>query len=147
FLKPPLHRRTRGQGRDLHAGDVILRTQTRQLVLERFFPVALVIELQSKIDVNQSGEREKSRNHNPPRQRGRVHGVEILSARGVHQIFSATRSFALRERGLRRCSFSPGSSGFEVTKRKAKSGLRRGSGHSGRSSHSRLRSRKKFFTI
>ena len=50
--------------------------------------------------------------------------IEVLSARRVHQIFSATRNFALRERGLRRCSFSPGSTGLVVMRRKVKSGLR-----------------------
>jgi hypothetical protein len=34
--------------------------------------------------------------------------VELFPARCVHQIFSATRNFALRDRGLRRCSFSLG---------------------------------------
>jgi len=58
-----------------------------------------------------------------------------------------TRSRALRERGLLRCSTASGSIAFGVTSRSEKSGLGRGSGHSGRSRNSRLRSRKKFFTI
>ena len=105
------------------------------------------MELDGEIDVDQAGQREESREHNPTRERRRIDRVECFSARCVHLIFSATRSFALRERGLTRCSVSPGSTGFAVTNCKSKSGFGRGSGHSGRSSHSRLRSRKKFFTM
>src|SRR2546428_9753186 len=105
------------------------------------------MELEAQINIDQAGEREKRCDHDPAREGRRVDRIEIPSARAVHLIFSATRNFALRERGLLRCSISSGSTAFVVTTLKSNSKLRRGSGHSGRSSHSRLRSRKKFFTI
>ncbi len=39
-------------------------------------------------------------------------GLNCFRRRVLHEIFSATRSFALRERGLTRCSVSPGSTGL-----------------------------------
>src|SRR5438445_2197304 len=97
-----------------------------------------MIKLKREVNINETGQCEKGGQNNPARKRSRIDLVPVSSARSTHAIFSATRNFALRERGLFRRSFSPGSIGFEVIARKSCSGLRCGSGHSGRSSHSRL---------
>ena len=60
---------------------------------------------------------------------------------------STTRSFALRARGLTWTSSPEASIGRGVSRRKIRAGLCRGSGHSGRSIHSALRSRKNVFTM
>src|SRR5947209_5838037 len=106
-----------------------------------------MIKLERQIDIAQTGQGEKCGQHNPASEGGRIDRVPIFSTGTIHPIFSATRNFALRARGFVRLSFSSGSTGFVVIKLKSRSGLRFGAGHSGRSSHSRLRSRKKFFTM
>ena len=97
------------------------------------------MKLDAEVDVAEASRGQKSDDDDPPRERRRIDRIEILTPVPVHPILSATRSLALRERGLARCSTAFGSTGFGVMRRNEKSGLGRGSGHSGRSSHSRLR--------
>src|SRR6266513_2745455 len=145
FLQPALQRAARSERRNLHIRDIILRAQTRELGLERFLLIAQPMQLQGEIDIAKSRRRQQSGDHNPARQRSCPHPIELSLA--VHPSFSATRKFALRARALKRCAFSLGSTGLDVMTRRSRSLFGRGSGHSGRSTYWRLRSRKKFFTI
>ena len=117
FLQAALQGGARSQRGNLCARDFILHLQVRHFGLEGFLAIAEMIKLESEIDVAQTGEREKSGQDNPARQRCGVDFIPIFS-RPAHRIFSATRSFALRERGLMRRSFSLGSIGFPVTARR-----------------------------
>ena len=126
---------------------LVLRPGRDQFLFERAALHSLVMELDGEVDVAQAGHGQEGGDHDPARERGCVDRIEILAPPTVHSILSATRNLALRERGLARCSTASGSIGFGVMSRREKSGLGRGSGHSGRSRNSRLRSRKKFFTI
>src|SRR5205823_1638711 len=132
-----LQRRARGEGGNLRACDFVLRFQIRHFVLERFLAIAEMIQLKRQVNVAETGKREETGKDNPACKRRCVNFIPI-SSRSAHAIFSATRNFALRERGFVRRSFSPGSTGLSVIARRSKSGFRRGSGHSGLSIHSRL---------
>ena len=76
------------------------------------------MQLDGEVDVAQAGRGEESDDHDPARERRRIDRIEILAPVPVHPILSATRSLALRERGLARCSIASGSTGFGVMRRK-----------------------------
>ena len=98
----------------LRDGDFAPHAQAGELDLERFLAVTEFVELDRQKDVTQTRGGEKSGKDDPARKRSGVDRVKIFLARTVHMILSATRSFALRERGFARCSLSLGSIGFEV---------------------------------
>src|SRR6478752_3890091 len=54
LFQPALQGRARGERRDLDARYVVLRTKRSELVLERFFAIAEMVELERQVNVNQS---------------------------------------------------------------------------------------------
>src|SRR5262249_49505064 len=115
FFQASLQSRARGERCDLAGGDIILSAQCRELVLHCLSALAKVIQLERQIHISQPGKCKKCCHHDPARQRCCVDRVTISSTRSVHLIFSATRNFALRDRGFAWCSSSLGSTGFGVT--------------------------------
>ncbi len=139
FLQPALEGGARSEGRDLDTGHLVLHPQICHLVLERLFsgrPDGKVADSDRRSTV-------------PVRARNAVSTIQRASdaALTVFQFFGANGSSDLLRHSQLRASrarihaavrFHPARPAFGVMAFKSHSRLRRGSGHSGRSSHSRL---------
>src|SRR4029077_3118118 len=141
----------RGKGGNPGQQHFVLCTHVTDLAfyVARFFAKEVLLVFDK--DKEETACRDKRGEQQPLEQRSNMNGVRVFAAvfnRGHgSQMRSTTRSLALRARGLAWISSPEASIGRGVRGRKMRAGLCRGSGHSGRSIHSALRSRKNVFTI